>query len=157
MFLRFHSNIPVSKIINIFLFQFPYVLGQFSVLFTTFISKRTITIIVTFFESIFTNTVVIFISSCTYRCFVNKAFRKRQLPSIGQPVFGWQLQVLVVDGPDHNTIEVLLIARKGESLCIYIYIQTTICLFLIALQSLLVRTVYEIKELMKQLTKIEIF
>ena len=29
-----------------------------------------------FFESIFTSTIVIFISSCAYRSFVNKAFRK---------------------------------------------------------------------------------
>ena len=33
-------------------------------------------VIVTLFESIFTSTIVIFISSCTNRCFVNKAFRK---------------------------------------------------------------------------------
>ena len=33
-------------------------------------------VIVTFFESIFTSTLVIFVSSCTNRCFVNKAFRK---------------------------------------------------------------------------------
>ena len=33
-------------------------------------------VIVTFFESIFISTLLIFISSCTNRCFVNKAFRK---------------------------------------------------------------------------------
>ena len=32
-FLRFHTNIPINKINNISLFQFPYILGQFSVLF----------------------------------------------------------------------------------------------------------------------------
>ena len=76
MFLRFDVNIAINKIKKIFLFQFPYVLGQFSLFFTRFISKRTIMIIVTFFERIFTSTIVIFISSCTSRCFVNKAFRK---------------------------------------------------------------------------------
>ena len=75
LFLQVHSNIPINKIINVFLFQFPYILGQFSVLFTGFISKWTIMIIVTFFENIFTNTMVIFISSCTNRCFLNKPLR----------------------------------------------------------------------------------
>ena len=32
--------------------------------------------VVKFFESIFTSTLVIFVISCTNRCFVNKAFRK---------------------------------------------------------------------------------
>ena len=44
--------------------------------FTRFVSKRTFMVIVTFFESIFISTLLIFISSCTNRCFANKAFRK---------------------------------------------------------------------------------
>ena len=44
--------------------------------FTRFIPKRTFIVTVTFFENIFTKTMVIYISSCTNTCFVNKAFRK---------------------------------------------------------------------------------
>ena len=33
-------------------------------------------VIVTFFESIFTSTIKIIISSCSNKCFVNKAFKK---------------------------------------------------------------------------------
>ena len=76
IFPRFHSNIPINKIINISLFQFLYILGQFSILFMRFISKGTFMVIVTFFEIIFISTIIIFISSCTNRCFVNKTFRK---------------------------------------------------------------------------------
>ena len=74
--LRFHSNIPINKVIIISLFPFPYILLQFGIPLTRFISKKTFMIIVTFFESIFTSTMVIFISSYTNGCFVNKTFRK---------------------------------------------------------------------------------
>ena len=75
-FLRFHSNIPIDKVIIISLFPFPYILLQFGIALTRFISKKTFMVIVTFFESIFTSTIVIFISSCSNRCFVNKVFSK---------------------------------------------------------------------------------
>ena len=73
-FLWFHSYIPIDKIIDIFFFQFSYILRQFSVLFTRFI--RTFMVIVTFCKSIFTSNIVIFISSYINRCFVNKALGK---------------------------------------------------------------------------------
>ena len=75
-FLRFHSNIPINKVIIISLFPFPYILLQFSIPFTRFTSKRTFMVIVTFLQRIFTSTIIIFISSCTNKCFVNKVFRK---------------------------------------------------------------------------------
>ena len=77
MFLGCHSNMPINKMINIYLFQFPYILTQFSILLTRFTSERSFIVIVIFFKSIFTSTIVIFISSCTKRSFENKAFRKR--------------------------------------------------------------------------------
>ena len=74
--MRFHSNIPINEIINISIFQFQLILAQFSVLFKGLISKRTFMVSVTFFESILTSVIVIFISCCINRCFENKAFRK---------------------------------------------------------------------------------
>ena len=74
--MRFHSNIEINKRINISLFQFPCVLGHFSVFLTRFISEITFMVIVTFFESIATSAIVKFISSCNNRCFVKKSFRK---------------------------------------------------------------------------------
>ena len=76
--LQFHSNIPINKMIHIFLFEIPYIRGQFSVLFRRFVFKRTfmVTFIVKFFGSVFTSAILICISSCINRCFVNKALRK---------------------------------------------------------------------------------
>ena len=65
-------------ILNIPFSQFPYILGVNTcrILFTGFISKRAFMVIVTFFESIFKNTIVAFNISCNNRCFVNMEFRK---------------------------------------------------------------------------------
>ena len=104
IFLWFYSNILTDNIITIFLFQFPYILNQFSVLFTRFISKRTFMVIVTFFESIFTSTIVIFISNRINRCFVHKAlnnikFYKRTVTLIFdcfKPFYNWFSAVSLV-------------------------------------------------------------
>ena len=76
LFPWFHSNISVNKWVYIFFFQFSYILSQFSVLSIRLVSKRLYMVIIMLFESVFTKTIAIFISSCINRCFVNKALRK---------------------------------------------------------------------------------